>query len=106
MSPILYVHTVCEASRVHLSQITGHMEVSQCLKLTGPLKTILFAAGDAPNSPLHTQMSSTHWNLEGSPSAAAPDYSPDSKQSHVQTVMTNGNRRVDKTAYRYTCCQR
>lgn len=80
--------------------------VRNFVELTGAFETFLFAVGDAPNSPLRTQMSSTHWNLEGSPSATAPDYSPDPKQSHVQILMTDGNRHADNTAYRCACSQR
>ena len=37
---------------------------------------VLLDVGNTAESPLHTQMSSTRMNLEGSISAAAPDYSP------------------------------
>ena len=107
---ILKVHTACEAGRVHLSYSTGNNSSSHCMRLTIDcklLKLCLLVVGNAPNSPLQTQMSSTHWNLEGSPSAAAPDYSPDSKPSHVQDAMTNGNGDAIKPAYRCTySCQR
>lgn len=58
----------------------------------------LLAPGDAAESQLHTLMSSTRMNLEGSPSAAAPDYSPESKPGLMQ--------HVEDDHIRYGCCQR
>ena len=44
----------------------GKVVLSRCLHV-----------GNETGSPLRTQMSSSRLNLEGSPAAAAPDYSPD-----------------------------